>query len=522
MKFLLFILFPGILFAQQKQSFDILDYDIAIEVSDSSDNIIGRNSIEIKFFSIDDSPITLDLVQLDTLGKGMLVSNIIQEGKAINFKHENNKLIIDVTKPLSEATSTIEVYYSGVPADGLIISENKFGNRTFFGDNWPNRASHWFPCIDHPSEKATVSFAITHPDEYTCVSNGELQSTTPLKSGKTLTKYSSKYSLPTKVMVFGLATLVSDKMKHPDNLEHVNFVFPENDIAGFIDMSVAPDPLDFFESHIASYPFEKLYNVQSTTRYGGMENAGCIFYDENAITGDGQMENLIAHEIAHQWFGNSATEADWSHLWLSEGFATYMTNLHIEHKYGRDKMNEQLIKDRNRVIRFHQVVQIPLKDTISTDPRRMLNPNAYQRGSWTLHMLRNKMGDEAFWNGIRLYYSEYKYSNATTADLKLCMQNETKIDLAPFFKQWTEKSGHPIISSRLTQRAGKQFLTIEQNQDQIFDFEIEVALIGKNGQTENTMVFITKKTHVIELKNDFKIESIKLDPNINLLFEETK
>lgn len=522
MKFFLLLFFPGFILAQQNQSFDILNYDIAIEVSDTTDKIIGSNSIEFKFFTIDNSPVSLDLIQIDSTGKGMLVSGILQDGKSIGFKQIDNKLILDAVKPLSEATSTIQVKYSGIPQDGLIISENKFGNRTFFGDNWPNRASHWFPCVDHPSEKATVSFNITHPDEYTCVSNGQLESVITLKSGKTLTKFKSKHQLPTKVMVFGLASLVSDTMPHPKNLEHVNFVFPENDIAGFTDMSVAPDPLEFFETHIAPYPFEKLYNVQSTTRYGGMENAGCIFYDENAVTGEGHMENLITHEIAHQWFGNSASEADWSHLWLSEGFATYFTNLHIEHKYGREKMNEQLIKDRNRVIRFHQMAQLPLKDTLSTNPLQMLNPNAYQRGSWTLHMLRNKMGDEAFWNGIKAYYKEFKYRNATTADFKRNMQNQTSYDLDPFFSQWVEKPGHPVLSTKLSERAGKQFLTIKQNQDRLFDFTLEVELIGKHGKTENTLVFVSKKTHVIELQNDFIVDSFVLDPKINLLFEKTK
>jgi len=521
MKLLLLMLFPGLLSAQKNNSFDILNYDISIQVNDSTDLIFGSNTLSIKFLTLSVDPISLDFIKKDSTEKGMVVSQVIQDGKQVNFQQDTYHLIIDIERPLYGAISAIKIDYAGVPQDGLIISNNKFGDRTFFGDNWPNRASHWFPCIDHPSEKATVSFTIAHPNHYTCVSNGEKKSETRLNSKEVVTAYSSKFELPTKVMVFGLAAFSTDTLSHPENMEHINFVFSQNDISGFKDMSAAADPLQFFETYIAPYPFEKLYNVQSTTRYGGMENAGCIFYDENAVTGEGSMENLIAHEIAHQWFGNSASEADWPHLWLSEGFATYFTNLHIEHKYGRGKMNEQLIKDRNRVIRFHKMVQLPLKDTVSTNPLNMLNPNAYQRGAWTLHMLRNKIGEDTFWKGVRAYYQAFKYKNATTSDLMRIMQDQTDLDLSQFFHQWIEKTGHPLLSSKLYQGAEKQFLAIEQKQDQLFNFPLEVELKGKHGKSKNMLANISKKQHVIEITADFHIESFLLDPKTKLLFEKT-
>ncbi|MGB0915448.1 MAG: M1 family aminopeptidase, partial [Crocinitomicaceae bacterium] len=373
MKFLIpLLLLPFISFTQsQHQEIDVRSYALDISVNDSSNVIFGKNEVVVQFDKANAKELILDLVQPNDENKGMLVTSLRQDNKQVQFKQVNNQLIIELNTIPSNKKSTFDIGYHGIPTDGLVISENKFGVRTFFGDNWPNRAHHWFPCIDHPSDKATVSFKVTHPDEYTCVANGKFISRIPLKTGMTLTTYKSDYELPTKVTVFGLADLVSDTLSHPTNLEHVNFVYPQNKDAGFKDMNVAKDPLLFFETNIAAYPFEKLFNVQSTTRYGGMENAGCIFYDENAVTGEQGMENLIAHEIAHQWFGNSASEADWSHLWLSEGFATYFTNLHLEQKYGRAKMNEQLIKDRNRVIRFRQMVELPLKDTLTDEPLKM-------------------------------------------------------------------------------------------------------------------------------------------------------
>ena len=516
-----FLLFPGLIFAQKNQQIDILNYEISIDVNDSTDRIYGSNTITLKSAPYLKESITLDFIQKDDTGKGMLVSKIMQNGKQVSFKQTSHHLII---QPINQAIETIhklKIEYTGIPKDGLIIGKNKFDNRTFFGDNWPAGARHWFPCVDHPSDKATITFSITHPSHYTCVSNGKKKTKTALRNNKTTTTYSSKFQLPTKVMVFGLADFETDTLSHPSNMEHINFMFPEDKTKGTKDMSIASEPLHFFESHIAPYPFEKLYNVQSTTRYGGMENAGCIFYDEHAVTGQGSMEPLIAHEIAHQWFGNSATESDWSHLWLSEGFATYFTNLYLEHKYGREIMNEQLIKDRNRVIRFHKAKQLPLKDTVSKYPLQMLNPNAYQRGSWTLHMLRNKIGDDAFWKGIKAYYNAFKYKIASTAGLIRIMQSQTTLNLDHFFQQWTEQTGHPVLSSALGQRTGKQYLTLQQKQSQLFNFTLEIQLKGKHGETDNIIVFMTKQQQVVELPTNFNVESFQLDPNTNLLFEET-
>src|SRR6266700_2106852 len=157
-----------------------------------------------------------------------------------------------------------------------------------------------------------------------------------------------------------------------------SWVYPENKEKGFYDYAQAVDILPFYIKHVGPYAYEKLANVQSKTIFGGMENAGAIFYSENTVTGTRVSESLLAHEIAHQWFGDMATETDWSHLWLSEGFATYMTILYFEKKYEK-----------------------PVVDSSVTNYMELLNANSYQKGGWILHMLRMEAGDSAFWKGIR-------------------------------------------------------------------------------------------------------------------------
>ncbi|CAN0599112.1 unnamed protein product, partial [Laminaria digitata] len=170
--------------------------------------------------------------------------------------------------------------------------------------------------------------------------------------------------------------------------------------------------------------YEKLANVQSKTRYGGMENASNIFYSETSITGTGSNEGLVAHEIAHQWFGNSATEADWQHIWLSEGFATYFTQLYMEHTYGRERFVNGMNKARMSVLGFYdRMPNIPLVNPEITDPNQHLNANSYQKGAWVLHMLRHKVGDNAFWKGIQTYYTNYRNKNATSEQLQKEMED---------------------------------------------------------------------------------------------------
>ncbi|NDF61324.1 MAG: M1 family peptidase, partial [Crocinitomicaceae bacterium] len=334
----------------------------------------------------------------------MRIESLQIENKVHPFKHRNDTIFISGYNFLKDSIYSLKLRYQGQPTNGLIIGKNKFGDTTYFCDHWPNRAHHWLACIDHPSDKATVSVQITAPKKFTCVSNGKFES--KISEENTITSsYSTIYPLPLKVIVFGLAELVYQvDIKHP-KIKITNYAYPQDSINVFKDFKETKSILDFYENLIDDFPFEKLDNVQSTTQFGGMENAGCIFYDENAFKGTG-INRLIAHELVHQWFGNSVTEKDWSHLWLSEGFATYLTNLYIEKIEGSNEFIQQLKKDRQRVIYFQNQLIAPLQDSISTNLMALLNPNAYQKGAWVLHMLRKEVGYDQFIQIIRSFYQQ--------------------------------------------------------------------------------------------------------------------
>ena len=288
-------------------------------------------------------------------------------------------------------------------------------------------------------------------------------------------------------------------------------------------MEVSAPILDFFEDYIARYEYEELENVQSTTRYGGMENAGCIFYDENAFNGRLTGEDLLAHEIAHQWFGNSATESDWPHLWLSEGFATYFTNLYIRSKYGEEAFDQQLQKDRKKVLQFAERYEHPVVDTVYSEIETLLNANAYQKGSWVLHMLHYQLGDSVFKKCIQEYYGEFRLANASTSDLQSVFEKVSGVDLDQFFRQWLYTSGQPELKVILAGKRKVCKLRIEQVQKQApFQFPLMIRFTLKNGEVINREFQINSRYQEFTLELDEPISDMKIDPGTDLLFRLVK
>jgi len=200
------------------------------------------------------------------------------------------------------------------------------------------------------------------------------------------------------------------------------YLYPKDRENGIKDYGRALQMIEFYTNLIGPYPYEKLALVQSSTRFGGMENSSSIFFDEESFNGSGRLEDTVAHEIAHQWFGDSVTQADWHHLWLSEGFATYFGNLFFERADGQDKFVSRMLADKERYLKANSSSPRPIYDSTVTDLLKLLNPNNYEKGGWVLHMLRHIMGDKQFFAGIRDYYRTYRDGNALTGDFQKVME----------------------------------------------------------------------------------------------------
>ncbi len=491
---------------------DVEHYTFALQVNDESNVIKGNATVSV-LFKENAPTFSLDLVRKNEEGKGMTVTEVKEGARPLRFSQNSETLIIfSAAKTGSRHSYTI--VYTGIPRDGLIISNNKFGKRGFFGDNWPNRAHNWLPCVDHPSDKATVDFEITAPDHYKVVANGSLQEEKALPGHLQLTRWKEAVPLSPKVMVVGIAEFAVD---HPGDAMGIpvwDYVYKEEKAQGFKAYANALKILPFYIQHIGPFPFEKCGNVQSKTIFGGLENASAIFYYENSVEA-ADIESLMAHEIAHQWFGDAATETQWKHLWLSEGFATYMTHCYLENQYGPDTLKRGMAQDRKTAIAFEKRRLTPIVDTsIKENYMLLLNPNNYQKGGWVLHMLRRTVGDELFWKGVSTYYTTYRNSNASSEDFEKIMETVSGKDLHAFFHDWLDKPGHPHIRIDWKYDLDKKALVLDitRTGEQQLDLPLELAA---DGVAEKTILHGTH-THA-EIPFPEKPVNILPDPNVDLL-----
>ena len=412
---------------------DVLHYKYRINLNDQNDTIYGSARISFKLLKSSDS-IRIDLAGRTSSGKGMIVTDVLWDPFSsimLHYNQQKDKLNIQLQQRFNPGdTSFVTIFYKGIPADGLIISRTKYGHRGFFADNWPDRGHNWIPCHDDPADKATVEFIVTAPEHYQVVANGIQIEETSLENNFKLTHWKEDTPISTKVMVIGAADFAVNLAGVINgNIPVYSWVYPENKDKGFYDYAQANEILEYYISHVGPYGYKKLANVQSKTRFGGLENANTIFYSENSVTGTRKSEGLLAHEIAHQWFGNMATEKSFGHLWLSEGFATYFTILYFENKYGKDTAIKMLKKDMEQVIAYSKESNKAIVDTAETDYMKLLNANSYQKGGWVLHMLRSNLGDSVFWRSIRKYYATYSGSVADTRDLQKVFEEVSGKDL---------------------------------------------------------------------------------------------
>jgi len=504
---------------------DIQNYVFKLELRDDSNEIAGETQIDALFKADGITELFFDLVGRSTDGKtGMSVSSVKGNDQTLTFKHENNRIQISLPTPSKKGGRLrLAVTYGGVPADGLIIGPNKNKDRVFFGDNFPNRCRYWLPAIDHPYDKATCEFAITAPEAYQVIANGALIETTTLPANRRLTRYRESAPIATYCMVIGVARFAVETIGQVAGVPVQTWVYAPDHDAGFSDYRIGIKPLEFFSWRVGPFSYEKLANVQSRTRYGGMENSSNIFYSERSVSGQGRNEGLFAHEIAHQWFGDSVTESDWDHTWLSEGFATYLTHVYNEYTYGRDVMARGLRGDRDRIIQYYgKNPNVALVTPANPKLDNILSTNSYQKGGWVLHMLRRQIGEEAFWKGLSTYYRRYQNGNALTEDFQRIMEEASGKALDVFFHQWAYTPGQPRIEGSWSYKDGA--VTVELRQIQpggfVFQTALDIGILaGSDTAPRIQTVQLDQLNHTFVFKLGKEPVNVVLDPNIWLLMQ---
>jgi aminopeptidase N len=503
---------------------DVVDYDITVELPDTGAFIRGDVTITLRR-SANVAQLKLDLVD------ALAVRGVEVDGRAVEAPHTGNKITVSLAG--AGDSLRVRVRYDGVVSDGLIARKDAKGRWTWFGDNWPDRARQWLPTVDHPSDKATVSWTVRTPLGRNVVANG-LQVGTRTIAGPTRrieAKWRESRPIATYLMVIGAGPLERFELREPDChygdmgqcVRQSVWVMPENKawLPGVF--SAAGPIVSLFEGLVGPFPYEKLAHVQSSTRFGGMENASAIFYDGKLYDTQRMTDGLIAHETAHQWFGDAVTEREWGHLWLSEGFATYFAALWTQYIRGDAAYRAEMSAIRRQVLGDSVVAQRPVIDTAQTDYLALLNTNSYQKGGYILYMLHQQMGDSAFFGGLKSYYATYRHGNAVSDDLRLELERASHLSLTQFFNQWLRRPGvaEPAIGWAYDGSSGTVSVrVVQENANGAYELTVPVVITDAAGVTSRVMINVPAETHatvVLPGRYSQRPRSLVFDPDERLL-----
>ena len=550
----------------------ILKYSFDVALGDESDQLTVRDTIGVQLSADGVAGVDLDLCQLVTtprapdrlnpclvsppraprgqpvssasaptsIGFGMTVTAVAMDDKALEFRHENDRLHIRFPQPTKAGERlTFTVSYHGKPAAGLFIGKNKYGDRVFFTDNWPNKARNWLASIDHISVKAPKTISVTAPRKYQVISNGSLKEQTDLPGDMRRTVWEESQPIPSWQFSLAVAQMSANYFARAGDVQFSAWLFPQDRDAGL----KALDPLtesvfDFYSSHIGPYVYEKLAQVEAAGSGGATEPATTIFY----YSGFG----AAAHEMAHQWFGDSVTEADWDDVWLSEGFATYFNLLYSEHQSGRDAFLNGVRHTRMAAINYalaHPADTV-VHNNLQNDSDVFSNSTQiYQGGAMVLHTLRGVLGDERFWAGIRLYSSRFRNRSATTDDFRHAMEDACHAssdcprddeDLSWFFHEWLNRGGilelkgnwHYDVQTKQVQ------VSLDQIQNQgLYRMPIEIGITlptsstqpqeaagrvaqGRAAQTRTATILIDKQHNELSIPADAEPTDVQVDADL--------
>lgn len=475
-----------------------------------------------------------DTLVLD-LRSAMRVDDAQVNGTPVTTRRDSASVRIPLPAGMRD-TLRVALRYRGKPTDGLIIRKDSSGTWTAFADHFPDRAREWLATVDHPSDKATVEWTVRTPVGYRVIANGELQEETPQPAtanapAMLLTRWRNVRPLYTGVMVIGVAPFAVYELGRtacggselPGCVPQSVWISP--DVRDYMPgpFARAGDIVALFSRLIGPFPYEKLAHVQSSTRYGGMENASAIFYADNIYRRRSMSEGLIAHETAHQWFGDAVTTREWPHVWLSEGFATYFAAVWAEQSRGDTAMLAEVRGMRQTVLNDKLTAEKPIVDETLSDLRYVLNSLVYQKAGFTLHMLRQEVGDSAFFQGVRSYYAKYRHGNALTNDFAREMEASSGKKLDWFFDQWMRRPGFAEVTAGWRWEEGRKSLLVTASQGTRFaPFRLNLSLDVTDAQGKVHRVRVTippsrVATVPVPIKLAAAPKGVVFDPDASLL-----
>jgi aminopeptidase N len=499
--------------AEGEAGFDVLHYVIDIDIDIVAKSVAGSVAVEFVVTAA-----TLDSMFLH-LHDGMNVSGVALGATPLAYTHASGVIDIDLGATyVLDDTVTVTVDYDGFPiSQGL-----RFHWIVVYNLNEPDMARNWFPCYDEPWDKATSEMIATVPDERFCASNGLLLSEVDNLDGTKTYHWRTDYSCSTYLISVAAAQYVTFSHWYhyspTDSMEMPYWVYPEKLTQAQIDFAPAPAMMQFFSDTFGQYPFvAEKYGTALAQVGGAMENFTCTTYGAVLVTGDNRYDWVVAHEIGHSWWGNSVTIADWEHMWLNEGFATYSDALWAEHVGGDAALDARMEDFKVEYFDEDATSRFP-----TYDPVILFGATVYEKGAWILHMLRYVVGDAVFFDILRTYQATYAHGNATTDQFQAVCESVSGMDLTAFFDEWVYQAGYPEYSwSWNTYTDGVQHhLRFRVSQEQVnapvFTTPVEILVTTAAGDSLVRLpVASDDETYLLQF--DDIPTSVVFDPGNNIL-----
>lgn len=501
------------------QDYDITYHQLDLTVDPAVYFISG--TIITTFTALSDmSTITFDLTD------DLTVSSVMMNGSSLSFSQlSSEELVIDFPSTVTSGSSqTVTISYSGTPATngfGSFTIDTHSGVPVLWTLSEPFGARDWWPCKQDLNDKINmIDVYLTAPNGYQAVSNGMEQSAVDNGNGTKTTHFHHSYPIPAYLIAIAVTNyqIYTQTAGTTTTFPIVNYFYPEDYTSAQVSCGVTPSIINLFENLFEPYPFNnEKYGHAQFGWGGGMEHTTVSFMG-------GWTRGLIAHELAHQWFGDKITCGTWKDIWLNEGFAEYLSGLVVENFDG----NATFISWRNSKI--NNITSQPggavyLTDTQAENINRIFNGRlTYNKGSMLVHMLRWKMGDTAFFQGVKNYLADTNlaYGYAVTNDLVPHLETAYGASLTEFFNDWLYGQGFPSYTVNVQNTAANEAtITVNQTQSDAsvsyFEMPLEIRLYNSLGDSYDVVVENTFDGQQFTITVPFVVVNAAVDPNKHII-----
>ena len=492
-------------------NYDVKYHRIELDIDPNFYNIEG---IVTTYFESKES---ISNIKFD-LSTKLSVSDVIYNNKSINYSHSNDILTCELNETIpSGKLDSIKISYAGAPSSGesAFTKASHNGIPIIWTLSEPYGARDWWPCKQDLIDKAdSVDIIVKSPKEYRTASNGSLISEV-IEGDYNTCHWKHNYPIPAYLIAFATTNYVdyshNYEGRYSNNFEILNYVYPENESTAFEATKYTLKVMDIFEELFEVYPYSsEKYGHAQFGWGGGMEHTTMSFMG-------GFSEDLIAHELAHQWFGDKITCGSWKDIWLNEGFATYLTGLSYE-KIEEKNFQSWLNSTINNVC-SQPSGSVYVEDT--TNVSRIFSSRlSYSKGAMVLHMLRGKLGDDAFFKSMKDYLKDENtsYAYARTEEFKNIVEESSSVELSAFFSQWVYGEGYPSYNIQWNQDDENNILiNIKQDQSDAsvdyFQMPIEFKVKDINNIETIVKVENTVDDENFTISFDNEISDINFDPN---------